>query len=721
MSSRPHRHPTALPDHPLRQEQSGVASGWTPSPGHLRQRSTGSPRTPTFRRTPGHEDEHRNPFDDAHASHNSRMPPIAEGSVNAMGLPAPTPHRAALMQSASQTSLGGDHEHMIGKEQAMAMRGDRAEWVPSQQFLHSSSSLGHDRAGLGVPGGISPSSSHSSLARYDISPDDYAFVTNTYPEPDDDFHDPGPKLKSFGPDHRLIEPKEYRRSQGIFGVGWIGILNLLAIMILALALVFVFAGWPIYNWATSLSLSNYGAAGLGGTNGSGQVPDLPNFRGLIDKDTPDSALTRKGHDGLDYQLVFSDEFNQDGRLFYEGMDPFWTAVDLHYWQTADEEWHDPGNLYTEGGNLVIELTKEDNASSHGFGYLGGMLQSWNQFCFVGGYVEVAASLPGDTKVSGLWPAAWMMSNLGRAGYGGSLDGTWPYVYDSCDVGTLPNQTDPATGLPDLPDSAGDQYHNWDLSWLAGQRFSRCACPEETDHPGPQYANGTWKGRGASEIDIFEATVDVGTELGHVSMSAQWAPFNPGYEILNSTNEYVEYFYPDTCPPNTYLGGATQQVTSGLCLTDETTYNSTTNMNTYGVEYAPSERNGWGTGYMTWTQGGEKMWTIHDKAMGPNEEAGVSERWVSAEPMYLIMNLAISPNFGVIDYENLSFPSKFRIDYVRVYQPNDHISVGCDPKENPTKDYIERNPELYRNPNLTSYHDIPRTFPKNRLTSTCASS
>lgn len=33
-----------------------------------------------------------------------------------------------------------------------------------------------------------------------------------------------------------------------------------------------------------------------------------------------------------------------------------------------------------------------------------------------------------------------MGNLGRAGYGGSLDGTWPYTYDSCDVGTLPNQT-----------------------------------------------------------------------------------------------------------------------------------------------------------------------------------------------------------------------------------------------------------------------------------------
>ena len=30
-------------------------------------------------------------------------------------------------------------------------------------------------------------------------------------------------------------------------------------------------------------------------------------------------------------LVFSDEFNRDGRTFYPGDDPYWEAVDLHYW------------------------------------------------------------------------------------------------------------------------------------------------------------------------------------------------------------------------------------------------------------------------------------------------------------------------------------------------------------------------------------------------------
>jgi beta-glucanase (GH16 family) len=42
-----------------------------------------------------------------------------------------------------------------------------------------------------------------------------------------------------------------------------------------------------------------------------------------------------------FQLVFSDEFNVDGRSFYPGDDPFWEAVDLHYWGTVDLEWYDP--------------------------------------------------------------------------------------------------------------------------------------------------------------------------------------------------------------------------------------------------------------------------------------------------------------------------------------------------------------------------------------------
>lgn len=59
---------------------------------------------------------------------------------------------------------------------------------------------------------------------------------------------------------------------------------------------------------------------------------MGNF-GLIDQDTPRDALkhTSWRNPGDEWSLVFSDEFNTEGRSFYPGDDPYWEAVDLHYW------------------------------------------------------------------------------------------------------------------------------------------------------------------------------------------------------------------------------------------------------------------------------------------------------------------------------------------------------------------------------------------------------
>ena len=58
---------------------------------------------------------------------------------------------------------------------------------------------------------------------------------------------------------------------------------------------------------------------------------MGNF-GLIDMDTPQDVYKIKSlEDGTELTLVFSDEFEQEGRTFYPGDDPYWEAVDLHYW------------------------------------------------------------------------------------------------------------------------------------------------------------------------------------------------------------------------------------------------------------------------------------------------------------------------------------------------------------------------------------------------------
>ena len=177
---------------------------------------------------------------------------------------------------------------------------------------------------------------------------------------------------------------------------------------------------------------------IGGTNASGQVcapiyshpslplisssqvPEIPGNHGLIDKDTPMEVRQKKSWvDGSDMQLVFSDEFNTDGRTFYPGDDPYWEAVDLHYWSTNNMEWYDPAALTTKGGALEITLSRKQ---VHGLNFQGGMMSTWNKFCFTGGLIEASVRLPGVNDIQGLWPAVWTMGNLGRAGYGASLDG-----------------------------------------------------------------------------------------------------------------------------------------------------------------------------------------------------------------------------------------------------------------------------------------------------------
>lgn len=78
--------------------------------------------------------------------------------------------------------------------------------------------------------------------------------------------------------------------------------------------------------------SYYGPNGWNvNTNATGQIPDIGNF-GLIDKDTPVEMYNIPSYkDGGEMVLVFSDEFNTEGRTFYPGDDPYWEAVDLHYW------------------------------------------------------------------------------------------------------------------------------------------------------------------------------------------------------------------------------------------------------------------------------------------------------------------------------------------------------------------------------------------------------
>ncbi|OAV99438.1 hypothetical protein PTTG_04502 [Puccinia triticina 1-1 BBBD Race 1] len=548
-------------------------------------------------------------------------------------------------------------------------------------------------------------------------------------EVDDALHDPGPVLPRKGVDRMIVESKAVSGETDWLSVrGW---LNAIGLGILAITLVSLFAGFPIIDYFIKHPIGTLGGFNLGGINATGQVPQILGFRGLIDADTPRSARTKKGTDGKDYQLVFSDEFNQDNRTFWPGDDPYWEAVDLHYWATSNLEWYDPDQITTRNGSLVISLDKvADPSMNHNLDFKGGMLQSWNKFCFTGGIIEASISLPGDPKAGGFWPAFWTMGNLGRAGYGASLDGTWPYSYDSCDIGTLPNQTDPKTGGPIAAQTMGDPYHDNVLSYLPGQRFSRCTCPKASGknyHPGPKHPDGTWVGRSAPEIDILEAITDPKTKLGQISQSVQLAPYNANYRMNNRTQGYVKVADNSfETVMNPYTGNIYQQAASGLSNTDQTSYDGK-GYASYGFEYATSDS---ANPFITWTQKDQTMWQLTPGAIGPDPLSQIGPRVIPNEPMYILLNLGISATFGAVDLKKLGLPAKMRVDWVRVYQPaGTPINTNCSPSNYPTAQYIQDHQAAYMNPNLTTWVQYQQAhgdntgnaktgFPKNKLLDTC---
>jgi beta-glucanase (GH16 family) len=71
----------------------------------------------------------------------------------------------------------------------------------------------------------------------------------------------------------------------------------------------------------------------------------------------------------------------------------------------------PEMVTTERGFLKIQTDKQ---RYRGTAYSSGQVMSWNKFCMSGGLVEVRFVLPGQPGVEGLWPAIWMLGNLGRA-------------------------------------------------------------------------------------------------------------------------------------------------------------------------------------------------------------------------------------------------------------------------------------------------------------------
>ncbi|KAG6335081.1 hypothetical protein ID866_4009 [Astraeus odoratus] len=378
-----------------------------------------------------------------------------------------------------------------------------------------------------------------------------------------------------------------------------GIANLGCLLLLVVALIGLFLVIPFVTHLLNKKQTTQGGFNLGGINSTGQLPSIPGGWGLIDVDTPKEVYTKASYTNPSEQL----ELN-------------------------DLEWYDPSAVTTKGGALAITLSKEDPVTNHNLSYKSGMIQS-----------------------------CWTMGNLGRAGFGASLDGLWPYSYDSCDVGTLPNQTYPGTEKPLAATENGDPDHGGVL----------------------------------------------------VSQSAQWAPFNAAYQWLNTSDNFKIYD-PTITELNSYHGGkyAFSILRRDCYELDQRCYS------VYGFEYVP----GFDNGYITWISDDKAAWTVMAGGVGPDSLTEISARPIPQEPMYIIANLGFSINFGGIDFENIELPATMLVDYIRVYQPANAKNIGCDPPDFPTAAYINTYMEAYTNFNLTTWAEFNQTNPKNRLMDTC---
>ncbi|TFY82614.1 hypothetical protein EWM64_g1400 [Hericium alpestre] len=459
------------------------------------------------------------------------------------------------------------------------------------------------------------------------------------PDLDDALHNPDP-----------IRDAALDRSFTLWSArGW---MNVSALVIIIAGLLMLFAGYPIISFYRRTPLETLGS-NFGGSNSTGQIPSLINLPQLIDPDTDPQFHTKVTSDGQTWNLVFSDEFNKDGRTFWPGDDPFWEAVDFQYWPTGDLEWYNPQACFKDGTNSVSRRA----------------------------YSRSRLACPGAPKlqVSGQVLGRWETLS-GRAGYGATTEGTWPYSYDACDLGAFPNQTNPDGQGP--PGALEGSLSGGPISFQPGQRLSSCTC-DGSDHPGPNVKTG----RSAPEIDVIEAQIDVNVFRGEASQSFQTAPFNYQYKFDNSSGP-TTISDSSITKLNSYTGGTYQQALSAVTYLDSQNYN--------GQGYAPYGFEWWSNpknreeGYIQWSVNDQPTWKLTAASLAGDPESQISSRLIPEEPMYIILNFGMSPSFQKQDFMHLEFPSHMYVDYVRVYQsPDVQNGVGCNPPSHPTTDYINK--------------------------------
>ncbi|KAG0033808.1 hypothetical protein BGZ81_007277 [Podila clonocystis] len=459
---------------------------------------------------------------------------------------------------------------------------------------------------------------------------------------------------------------------------------------------------------------------------------------LVDPDTPLDKRSKMAYDGTQWSLVFSDEFNQEGRNFGPSQDPFWEAIDLAPTGSLEEYRQDA--VRTKGGRLEITLDrtpvpagkrKRQNKQGSSWMFTSGMLQSWNKMCIQGGLIEVAVSLPGNPALPGLKPRVFLLGNLARYGYRATMDGVYPYSYSKCDD----------TSADGTISSGGPGFNK--------QRLNACS----------NIQGGVGIGRGAPEISLLETHYGIQTDPLALdaqklaiqqrrppSSSLRRRQLQEGSTVviekqrLISSRVSVDASDLSSVDPGKVQSIAISSVKVASPLKndssifssstpqwiqplDNAVFGSGTVDSQYvrvGVEYSPGSlsvetkdtspvayaqfqiNDQWQDGpllnqadYLAFSQGGINRW-MSAKSLEPGQ-------MIPQEPMSMVLSLGLLQD-EILLHQDLVFPAVMKIDYVRVYHPDTTgtRSLSCDPVDHPTAEYIRNHPRAYQDSVLQTW-------------------
>lgn len=375
-----------------------------------------------------------------------------------------------------------------------------------------------------------------------------------------------------------------------------------------------------------------------------------------------------------YHLIFSDEFNDSKRTFESGFDKKWVALDHLDTTNMGQHYFSSQAVQVDKGALIITTSKPEERF-HGAKYVSGSVQTWNKFCFTGGFVEIKAVLPGKWGIPGTWPAMWIMGNIGRATYLGSQDGTWPWSFDQCAPWIEAMET-------------------------KSQKISACGNLTEKGNPHSRpedYGLNKNQGRGATEIDILEVQIKARDEPAFLSTSLQISPgldpsLRPASTTLPGKGQWYQHlkYGQYTSINSDYYGENGLDSLSAVTRLNTDVFEA---YHIYRIDWMPGP-----SGYLRWWIDGLFLYEIPGESLYVWSN-GVPPRQIPVEPSYLILSTAVSEKFSPPCEGQICdsiWPSNFTIDYVRVYQgpQNNYTSIGCSPDSFPTTSWIKAHPVDY---------------------------